>query len=1750
MYKAAHRFVSKSRILITALVVMSSFFGVFALSSQVLNKQNPPQRALAYSNGGGLCDGFGGDDDLSKHPTFDVSNGNRTCVDNNINIRVRTVNAESSSNKTAPITYSFGAPGSNTRIDGVSVGASGAANSTSTAFDITDISNQSLAQTVTLTAPATIQYSPGFNSEFVMWLGCPNSSNAQRPGAHDMYLTCTLDYRGSFQDGNVIPQYEVTAVYGYYFNPDIITEWYDPSIADVNQERPIRCNPGLGCGAWKNTDWGLFNSVRNNARTTTDLWAPDFYYINNDEFVQRQFCLASGWSWSGGGAETTAYPNFDSDRGRLFQRSCNVRVVDPRARFARANDFDTVSFRDGMRYNQQKVTVRSSVNGSSIDGNPFITSTNLPGAPNLTTDNSVGNNAYVYPTFAYLNTTDANQHRNNTLQISNYTIQQLSKSNASNGYTINWNFAGWKNCPKIIGGSSETCNLDFRNSGPSSTYVGAAATYGFYMDSGSVGGSLNASGGYITDSNAYFVYGTRDNYAFCITGGPICGTANANTYSAPAISITAAFAPSCDLDSSTPAIPDCIAQCDYTAGNATIDCKPFNTVIGDRATNPGLDCRIQGTPNDGNDGIRGDCPGPIPANDTIPGDTIPDFVNTTCDYNTGALTDCDPEAATSSGAFCDNVYIGAGQNDNGLPDCPNGVDTVPCPDASYVINTIPNPVYPVGSGQLNQNGRCTQTIPGTGLIPNTTHTRFVCSVDQDYVGGSCKIALPGRTPTSTRYLNNCAPGTVFIGNTFNCLFSFANGATATNSYIPPEGLFGLVDDNPSTTPGTVNTGIGNSTGCTIVSGGLQCNAIPTSSGTVGIKTNGIVIHRPAIYYYTSYGSVTLTINTDNTPPAITSVTSTTADGAYNVGDTVSVTVNLSESSTITSALGLTFNTGGTCGIAITAVPATSFSCTYTIAGGENAADLTVSSVSGTIADLATNVATNPVIPIGQNLGDSKNIIVDNVAPVAQVYTMSAVVSGPVQTKDFLAIPALVTDNASGVSNVGFVLSSTPATGTLVGTIAMSPSGVLTYTPPTTLVAPTVFTYTYASADGAGNLSNNGVITINVGYLNPPIITSATSTTADGSYTVGNTVSVAINLSEPASITSALGITFNTGGTCGIPITATAATSFSCTYTVSGGENTADLAITSVTGTIADVTNNLTVNPTVPSGQNINDTKNIIIDTIAPVAQPYTVNTVISGTTQSRDFLAVPTLVTDTASSISTTGFVLSAGAASGTSVGTIALSPAGVLTYTPPLILPSATSFTYTYAARDSAGNLSNNGVITVNVAFADVIPPTITAITSFVANGTYGVGQAIPIVITFSEAVTVTTALSLNLSSNTTCIIPVTTIASTTATCNYVVASPENTTDLTINTLTGAIADTANNSVTTLTIPSGQNLGDLKNIAIVTASDTIPGNGIPDPKLVCDYITGNTVTDCKTTGATANCDYQSDNGIPDCSAQQPVTDTISGNGIPDPFDLCGYGYAGKPDCVPAPLPNSNCDTIADNGIADCPNPPSYTGSARDTDIDGIADVIENSGPNSGDTNNNGVLDSLEANVATGVSSTGQKAFSITLSNFTSGTCQRITTTLVKNEVDQILADNLYSYPFGLVSFELNACTRATVTIDWYTGDTTAYTLRKLAYTTPGTSSTATYLTLTNTQSAITQFGIQGMRTVYLVEDGKVGDLTAIDGKIIDPVGLATNGVTAPGLPRTGLVGFGVMSAVLLLVVSGVVLYNAAIHTGKFRKIN
>ncbi len=125
------------------------------------------------------------------------------------------------------------------------------------------------------------------------------------------------------------------------------------------------------------------------------------------------------------------------------------------------------------------------------------------------------------------------------------------------------------------------------------------------------------------------------------------------------------------------------------------------------------------------------------------------------------------------------------------------------------------------------------------------------------------------------------------------------------------------------------------------------------------------------------------------------------------------------------------------------------------------------------------------------------------------------------------------------------------------------------------------------------------------YIMRPILTSFTSTTANGTYGPGTTIVIRATYDEAIKSGSTLTVVLDTGKS--VALSTVSGSTVSGTYTVGAtgsDEDSNDLNVRSITSEAVSSTTTparIRTNSTIPSGNNLADTSAIVVDTTAPAA---------------------------------------------------------------------------------------------------------------------------------------------------------------------------------------------------------------------------------------------------------------------------------------------------------------------------------------------------------------------------------------------------------------------------------------------------------------------------------------------------------------------------------------------------------------------
>ena len=211
---------------------------------------------------------------------------------------------------------------------------------------------------------------------------------------------------------------------------------------------------------------------------------------------------------------------------------------------------------------------------------------------------------------------------------------------------------------------------------------------------------------------------------------------------------------------------------------------------------------------------------------------------------------------------------------------------------------------------------------------------------------------------------------------------------------------------------------------------------------------------------------------DTTAPTITSVTSTTADGSYNAGDAIHVTVTFSEAVTLAGGnLVITLETGSTDRtVTISGISSgTTATGTYSVLAGDTSADLTVTIIAlsaGTLSDAAGNTMSN--FTPGTNLAGGSALVVDTTAPTITSVT-SITADGSYTTGDTVNVTVTFSEVATLAGGNLVITLETGATDRTVTISAINNA--------TTATA----TYTVQAGDTSADLTVN-TIALSAGTL--------------------------------------------------------------------------------------------------------------------------------------------------------------------------------------------------------------------------------------------------------------------------------------------------------------------------------------------------------------------------------------------------------------------------------------------------------------------------------------------------------------------------------------------------------------------------------------------------------------------------------------------------------------------------------------------
>ena len=596
--------------------------------------------------------------------------------------------------------------------------------------------------------------------------------------------------------------------------------------------------------------------------------------------------------------------------------------------------------------------------------------------------------------------------------------------------------------------------------------------------------------------------------------------------------------------------------------------------------------------------------------------------------------------------------------------------------------------YTVGSGEtsadLDYSATTALTLNG-GTIEDAAANAATLTLAAPGAAGSLgnakNIVIDTTAPTVSSVTSSSADGSYTTGAAISIQVSFVEPVTVTGTphlALSSGGTAAYASGSGgSTITFAYTVGAGES------SADLDYNAttsLTLNGGTIADAAGNAATRTLAAPGAAGSLGAAKSIVVDTTAPTVTSVGSTTANGSYTIGAAISIQVAFNEPVTLTGTPELALSSGGTAAYASGSGTST-LTFAYTVAGGENAADLDYSATSsltlngGTIVDAATNAADLTLVAPGAagSLANAKNIAVDTTAP---------------------AVSSVSASNADGSYTAGAVIhvevtfdEAVDVSGTPKLALDISPARTASFVAGSG-TSTLIFDYTVQTGDTAADLdyTSTSALSLNGGTIADPATNVANLTLASPGTagSLGSAKNIVVDTTAP---TGQLGLRKQRGRLLqgdghdprgadlrrrrlrhrhseadarhyavahgGLRLRSGTPT-LVFDYTVQAGDSSADLDYTTTGslalngGTIRDGTSNdaSLLLPVVGGPSSLGGQKSIVIDTVAPTVTSSTVSgttldvgytETLTGSPATSDFAAVVNGSGDTVDAVSIMG---------------------------------------------------------------------------------------------------------------------------------------------------------------------------------------------------------------------------------------------------------------------------------------------------------------------------------------------------------------------------------------------------------------------------------------------------------------------------------------------------------------------------------
>jgi hypothetical protein len=644
-----------------------------------------------------------------------------------------------------------------------------------------------------------------------------------------------------------------------------------------------------------------------------------------------------------------------------------------------------------------------------------------------------------------------------------------------------------------------------------------------------------------------------------------------------------------------------------------------------------------------------------------------------------------------------------------------------------------------GAGELtlsnsNTNTGTTTVSAGTLVVDgSTSNATTVASgatlAGSGTLGGDVTVQnggtlSPGGTGVGTLTVN----GNLTL-NSGSTLALNINGVTAGTGYDRVV-VNGTVNISGATLAATHGYAAGSGDSYTVIVNDAADAVTGTFSGiSEGGKFNAAGNGTELTTSYTGDTGNDLTL-TAPVAPTITSVSSSSANGTYKIGDVITVTVEFDNIVNVTGTPTLTLETGAIDRVLsyVSGSGTDTLSFSYTVQEGDTSADLDYISSSalslngGTIQDGTNQAAilTLPTPGAAGSLGANTALVVDGVRPAATSITMS---DSLLSIGETATVTITFNEAVTGLGVEDFSVTNGELSG--LNTNDGGLTWTATFTPSSNVTGATnlISLNNAGVQDQAGNAGSSTTDSANyaVDTRSPTasIVVTDTVLKAGQSTTVTITFSEAVTGLTTADFTVANGTLSN--------LTTADNITYTATLTPSDGVEDPTNLITLDNLGYTDVAGNLGSVPT--------DSNNYAIDTQRPTPTSILVN---DTALKSGESTTVTITFSEAVSGLTISDFNVANGALSNLASSdngvtwTATLTPDADVTDATNLITLDNTGYT------DAAGNTGTGTSDSNNYAIDSKVP----AVTSVdvPANGTYVAGDTLDFTVNFDEAVTVDT--------------------------------------------------------------------------------------------------------------------------------------------------------------------------------------------------------------------------------------------------------------------------------------------------------------------------------------------------------------------------------------------------------------------------